>query len=98
MTAIRNDALPGQCRHRRPCWDWRRALRWPSRQALDEAWERFHHGGRHPRHVGRFYAHCFSCGNFKSRPSADCSVCGDSPVSHNGDRFDFDRAYDWPYA
>jgi hypothetical protein len=23
--------------------------------------------------------------------------CGDDPVSHNGDRREFDRAYDWPY-
>lgn len=47
----------------------------------------------------RTYAHCLrkGCGSFKSRPSALCPKCGDDPVTHNGDRRAFDRAYDWPY-
>jgi hypothetical protein len=88
--------LPGQSATGR--WDWKVALRWINRAALDEAWRRYHFDdGRHPRHVGRLLAHCFQCGDFKSRPSSVCTRCGDDPVSHNGDRREFDRAYDWPY-
>lgn len=36
---------------------------------------------------------CFSCGTFKSEPAAVCTVCGDDPVSHNGDRHEFNRAH-----
>lgn len=87
--------LPGQSSTGR--WDWKVALRWPSRAALDEAWRRFHFDdARHPRHVGRQLAHCFQCGRFKARPSKPCGVCGDDPVTYDGkggDRLSFDRAY-----
>lgn len=36
---------------------------------------------------------CFSCGHFKSRPSAVCGYCGDDPVTWGGSAADFDRAY-----
>jgi hypothetical protein len=41
--------------------------------------------------------HCLSrsCGSFVSRPSAICSVCGNDPVTYNGDRLAFDRAHGW---
>lgn len=38
-------------------------------------------------------ARCFSCNSFKSKPSAICGRCGDDPVTHNGDRREFDRAH-----
>lgn len=36
---------------------------------------------------------CTSCGCFKSEPAAVCSYCGDDPVSYNGSRVEFNRAY-----
>lgn len=41
--------------------------------------------------------HCLSrsCGSFVSRPSAICKVCGNDPVTYNGDRLAFDRAHGW---
>lgn len=47
--------------------------------------------------TGRRTFHCLStsCGSFVSRPSAVCKVCGNDPVPHNGDRYEFDRAHGW---
>ena len=36
---------------------------------------------------------CQSCGKFKSDPAAVCGQCGDDPVTFNGDRREFNRAY-----
>lgn len=38
-------------------------------------------------------ANCDICGKFKSRPSSVCGVCGNDPVTHNGDRREYDRAH-----
>ena len=58
---------------------------------LELAWERAQERKRRRGGPRRF--NCFSCGRFKPRPSSVCRSCGDDPVSFNGDRREFDRAY-----
>lgn len=48
-------------------------------------------GARYGMNAGAF--NCGSCGTFKSEPAAVCSQCGDDPVSHNGDRHEYNRAH-----
>jgi transcriptional regulator with XRE-family HTH domain len=36
---------------------------------------------------------CGVCNRFKSAPSSVCDYCGDDPVTHNGERRDYDAAY-----
>lgn len=38
-------------------------------------------------------ANCKICGCFKSTPSSVCGQCGDDPVTHHGDRREYDRAH-----
>ncbi len=65
-------------------------------RALEEQWARAEivkqvAAANRGRDAGSFQ--CFSCKRFKSEPAAICGYCGDDPVSHNGDRHDFNRAY-----
>lgn len=65
-------------------------------QAREEAWAR-----RQMREADRAVnygmrtgaANCAVCAKFKPRPSSVCGSCGDDPVSHNGDRREYDRAH-----
>lgn len=41
---------------------------------------------------------CRCCGTFKSRPSAECSKCGDMEGSYNGNPHDIDRAHGYAFT
>lgn len=43
--------------------------------STDDAYE------EHTAKTRPFVPHCFTCGQFKSRPSSVCTKCGDDPVS-----------------
>jgi DNA-binding MarR family transcriptional regulator len=40
---------------------------------------------------------CLSCGRFKSKPADECGYCGDTPLTHNGDEHELNRAYGYGY-
>lgn len=46
-------------------------------------------GDLRPRHRAK----CGCCSKFKPRPSSVCGSCGDDPVTHNGDRWMYDREH-----